>query len=155
MEPVPGYMKAMKMVCEKYGALFVADEIMCGFGRMGTTLHAWQHEPGFYPDVQTLGKGLTGGYAPVGAVLASHKVVEVIRQGAGEFAHGQTFQGHPMTTVAALAVLDIIEKDGLLQNVTNMGEKLALGLKQGLEDHPHVGFVSGRGLFRGVSLYLA
>lgn len=143
----------MQAVCRKHGALFIADEVMCGSGRSGGPgLHAWQQEDGFVPDIQTMGKALTGGYAPVGAVLASRRVSEVIKRGTGEFAHGQTFQGHPLTCAAAVEVLNVIRDEDLLANVNKMGERLALGLRQGLDNHPNVGSIHGRGLMWGVSI---
>jgi adenosylmethionine-8-amino-7-oxononanoate aminotransferase len=99
---VPGYLKAMRKVCQKYGALFILDEVMCGMGRSGT-LHAWQAE-GVAPDLQTIGKGLGGGYQPIGAVLISKKVVDVLSNGSGQFIHGQTYQGMPVQAAAALEV---------------------------------------------------
>lgn len=79
MPPVPGYFKAVRAVCDKHGALLILDEVMCGMGRTGT-LHAWEQE-GVAPDIQTIGKGLGGGYQPVSGVLASHKVVDVLSRG--------------------------------------------------------------------------
>jgi adenosylmethionine-8-amino-7-oxononanoate aminotransferase len=76
---VPGYFKAVKAVCEKYGALLIFDEVMCGMGRTGT-LHAWEQE-GVTPDIQTIGKALAGGYQPVAGLLASHRVVDAIQKG--------------------------------------------------------------------------
>ena len=99
---VPGYLKAMRKVCHKYGALFILDEVMCGMGRSGT-LHAWQAE-GVAPDLQTVGKGLGGGYQPIAAVLISKKIVDVLSDGTGQFIHGQTYQGMPVQAAAALEV---------------------------------------------------
>lgn len=99
---VPGYLRAMRNVCHKYGALFILDEVMCGMGRSGT-LHAWQAE-GVAPDLQTVGKGLGGGYQPIAAVLISKKVVDALSNGSGQFVHGQTYQGMPVQAAAALEV---------------------------------------------------
>ncbi|KAI9807041.1 MAG: hypothetical protein M1825_005758 [Sarcosagium campestre] len=112
---IPGYFRAMKAVCDKHGALLIFDEVMCGMGRTGT-LHAWEQE-GVVPDVQTIGKGLGGGYAPIAGVLINHRVVDTLTQGSGSFSHGQTYQGHPVACAAAAEVQRIISKDDLLANI--------------------------------------
>jgi len=146
---VPGYFKAMKKVCDKYGALLILDEVMCGMGRTGT-LHAWQHE-GVVPDIQTMGKGLGAGYAAVAALLIKNRVVDALEKGTGAFAHGQTYQGHPIACAAALEVQKIIREDGLVDNAREMGNLMEILLKKRLGSHPHVGDIRGRGLFWGVS----
>ena len=78
---VPGYFKAMKAVCDKYGALLILDEVMCGMGRTGTN-HAWEQE-GVVPDIQTIGKGLGGGYVPIAGLIAGHRVIDVLNSGTG------------------------------------------------------------------------
>lgn len=138
----------MKSVCEKYGALFILDEIMSGMGRCGT-LHAWEQED-VVPDLQTIGKALGGGYAPVSGLLISDKVVQVIDKGTGAFRHGQTYQGHPVSCAAALAVQKVIKEEGLLENVRRMGAYLEDRLKGALRGHPYVGDIRGKGLFWGV-----
>ncbi|OJD34572.1 class iii [Diplodia corticola] len=145
---VPGYFKAIKAVCDKYGALLIMDEIMSGMGRTGT-LHAWQQED-VVPDIQTIGKGLGGGYAPIAGVLINRRVVDVLQKGTGSFSHGQTYQGHPMACAAAAQVQRIIREDKLCENVRNMGKYLEVLLKQRLENHPNVGNIRGRGLFWGI-----
>ncbi|GAA82071.1 aminotransferase, class III [Aspergillus luchuensis IFO 4308] len=145
---LPGYFPAMKAICEKYGALFILDEIMCGMGRCGT-LHAWEQED-VVPDIQTIGKGLGGGYAPVSGILISEKVVGALDKGTGVFRHGQTYQGHPIACAAALAVQKVIKRDNLLENVRNMGKYLEERLRGSLEQHPYVGDIRGKGLFWGI-----
>ena len=139
----------MKEVCDKYGALLIFDEVMSGMGRTGT-LHAWEQE-GVIPDIQTIGKGLGGGYAPVAGLLIGHRVVTALDNGTGAFVHGQTYQGHPVACAAALEVQRIIREQGLVENVRRMGKILSSRLKQRLVGHPHVGDIRGRGLFWGVS----
>lgn len=139
----------MKAVCEKYGALLILDEIMSGMGRCGT-VHVWEQE-GVVPDIQAIGKGLGGGYAPVSGILISESVVQAIDKGSGAFRHGQTYQGHPVGCAAALAVQQTIQEQSLLENVRNMGAYLEAQLRQRLENHPYVGDIRGRGLFWGVS----
>jgi len=134
--PAPkGYFKAMKSVCDKYGALFILDEVMSGMGRMGT-LHAWESfGDNVAPDIQAIAKGLGGGYATIGAVLISQKVVDGLRAGAGTgfWTHGHTYQGHALTCAAALAVQGVIESENLLANIRVQGEYLRQLLRQGLQ----------------------
>ncbi|GMG29534.1 unnamed protein product [Aspergillus oryzae] len=131
---VPGYFKAMKAVCERYGALLILDEVMSGMGRCGT-LHAWEQED-VIPDLQTIGKGLGGGYAPVSGLLIGEKIVQTLDKGTGVFRHGQTYQGHPISCAAALAVQKVIQEENLLENIRNMGIYLETQLKGRLGDHP-------------------
>lgn len=145
---VPGYLKAMKDVCHKHGALLILDEIMCGMGRSGT-LHAWQGE-GIVPDIETIGKGLAGGYLPIAAVLMSEKVVKALSDGTGQFVHGQTFQGMPILASAALEVQKILREDNLLENVRTQGTYMEEQLKLLLGNHPNVGDIRGKGLFWGI-----
>jgi adenosylmethionine-8-amino-7-oxononanoate aminotransferase len=145
---VPGYLKAMKDVCHKHGALFILDEVMSGMGRCGT-LHAWQNED-VVPDLQTVGKGLAGGYQPVAAVLISSRVVNTLLNGSGQFVHGQTYQGMPIQAAAALEVQRVVRDDDLLENVKRQGLYLEKCLRSRLGDHPNVGDIRGRGLFWGL-----
>ena len=141
----------MKDVCDKYGALLILDEVMCGMGRCGF-LHSWLDE-GICPDIQTIGKGLGGGYAPVAGMLVGKRVIDVLSKGTGAFAHGQTYQGHPVACAAALAVNKIIREPGMMDQVQNLGRQLEEILKSKLTDHPHVGDIRGKGLFWGVRLF--
>lgn len=145
---VPGYFKAMKAVCDRHGALLILDEVMCGMGRTGT-LHAWQQE-GITPDIQTLGKGLGGGYAPIAALMMNQRIVDALDRGTGNFMHGQTYQGHPVACAAAFEVQNIIRSRKLVANVAAMGKLLEEGLKANLGSHPNVGNIRGRGLFWGI-----
>ncbi|KAK8115433.1 adenosylmethionine-8-amino-7-oxononanoate aminotransferase (mitochondrion) [Apiospora kogelbergensis] len=144
----PGYLKGMRDVCHRHGALFILDEVMCGSGRTGT-LHAWQAED-VVPDIQTMAKGLGAGYQPVAAMLVSEKVVKRMMEGSGEFAHGQTYQFMPLQAAAALEVQRIIRKDKLMENVSKQGTYLERRLKDLLSNHPNVGDIRGRGLFWGI-----
>lgn len=145
---VPGYLKAMRDVCHKYGALFILDEVMCGMGRTGT-LHAWEQE-GVLPDIQIIGKGLGGGYQPIAAILISEKIVNRLKKGTGSFVHGQTYESMPIQAAAALEVQKIIQKDNLLYNVRKQGAYLEKRLKQELSEHPNVGDIRRKGLFWGI-----
>lgn len=148
--PPPGYFKAIREVCDRHGALLVLDEVMCGMGRTGTT-HAWEQE-GVTPDVQTIAKGLGGGYAPIGAVLVGAKIVDVFTQGSGLLRHGFTYMGHPLACAAALAVQTAIAEDNLLDNVQSMGALLFEKLRERLSNHPHISDIRGRGLLAAVEL---
>ncbi|KAK8128242.1 Aminotransferase [Apiospora sp. TS-2023a] len=145
---VRGYFKAVRAVCDKYGALLILDEVMCGMGRTGT-LHAWEQED-VVPDIQTLGKCLGGGYQPIAGVLVARRVVDILANGSGSFIHGHTYQGHPIACAAALEVQRIIRDEQLLVNVRQMGELLSKRLAESLQDHPNVGSIRGRGLFWGL-----
>ena len=148
--PVPGYFKRVREICDQYGVLLILDEVMCGMGRTGT-LHAIEQE-GISGDIQTIAKGLGAGYQPIGAVLVSKKINDAIANGSGFFQHGHTYQGHATACAAALATQRAIRERDLLTNVVRQGENLADGLRAKLGQHPFVGDIRGRGLFRGVEL---
>ncbi|MCJ1290501.1 hypothetical protein MMC34_002040 [Xylographa carneopallida] len=145
---VSGYFRAMKAVCDKHGALLVLDEVMCGMGRTGS-MHAWQQED-VTPDIQTIGKGLGGGYAPIAALLISPRIIAALSHGSGSFLHGQTYQGHPVACAAAHRVQTILRTQNLIPHAARMSVLLARGLHAGLDRHPHVGDIRGRGLFWGI-----
>lgn len=147
---VPDYFPAMREVCDRYGALLILDEIMCGMGRTGT-LHAWEAE-GVVPDIQAIGKGLGGGYQPIGAVLVSKHIIHALGRGSGAFVHGHTFQAHPVACAAALEVQRIIREESLLENVQTMGAYLEDRLREAFRGHNHVGDIRGRGLFFALEL---
>ncbi|HQD15321.1 MAG TPA: aspartate aminotransferase family protein, partial [Ottowia sp.] len=148
--PVPGYFKAVREVCDRHGVLLILDEVMCGMGRTGT-LHACEQE-GVVPDLMTIAKGLGGGYQPIGAVLAQGQLVEAMSAGSGFFQHGHTYLGHAVACAAALAVQQVIERDGLLQKVQRGAQVLQALLAEKFAKHPHVGELRGRGYFWGVEL---
>ena len=147
---VPGYFRAVREVCDRHGVLLILDEVMCGMGRTGT-LHACEQE-GVVPDLIAIAKGLGGGYQPIGAVLAQRRIVDAMSRGSGFFQHGHTYLGHPVACAAALAVQRVIARDGLLERVRALGASLERKLADRFRDHPHVGDLRGRGLFRGVEL---
>ena len=147
---VPGYFKRVREVCDRHGVLLIVDEVMCGMGRTGT-LHAVEQE-GIAPDLMTIAKGLGGGYQPVGAVLASTKVVEAIKRGSGMFQHGHTYIGHAVGAAAALAVQRVIKRDGLLAKVRADATYFEERLRAVLGNHANVGDIRGRGFFWGVEL---
>jgi adenosylmethionine-8-amino-7-oxononanoate aminotransferase len=145
-----GYFRAVREICDRHGALLVLDEVMCGMGRTGTT-HAWEQE-GIAPDIQAIAKGLGGGYQPIGAVLASGKIIDTIRQGSGAFQHGHTYLAHPMACAAALEVQRVIAEEKLLDRVKERGRYLERRLIERFGNHRHVGDIRGRGLFQAIEL---
>lgn len=148
LTPVPGYFRGIRELCDRHGILLILDEVMCGMGRTGT-LHACEQDS-VVPDLLTVAKGLGGGYQPIGAVLAQGRLVEAMRQGSGLFQHGHTYLGHAVACAAALAVQQVIRRDGLLDRVQVAGARLQRELQQRFGDHPHVGDIRGRGLFWGL-----
>ena len=148
--PVPGYFRRVREVCDRHGVLLILDEVMCGMGRTGT-LFACEAE-GIAPDIVAIAKGLGGGYQPIGAMLASASIYGAIRDGSGFFQHGHTYMGHPTACAAALAVQRTIREERLLANVARQGDALDAALSERLGNHPHVGDIRGRGLFRGIEL---
>jgi adenosylmethionine-8-amino-7-oxononanoate aminotransferase len=145
-----GYFRAVREICDRHGALLILDEVMCGMGRTGTT-HAWEQE-GIAPDIQAIAKGLGGGYQPIGAMLASGKIIDTIRAGSGSFQHGHTYLAHPLACAAALAVQDVIREDRLLDRVRERGKQLEQRLTERFGNHRHVGDIRGRGLFWAIEL---
>ena len=148
--PTPGYFRGVRALCDKYGILFIADEVMCGMGRTGTMYAIEQDDVA--PDIITIAKGLGAGYQPIGAVLAQDRLVEQLRGGSGAFQHGHTYIGHPVAAAAALAVQKVIERDDLLAAVRQRGEALRRMLAQAFGRHEHVGDIRGRGLLVGLEL---
>lgn len=146
--PVPGYFKRVREICDQYGVLLILDEVMCGIGRTGS-LFACEQE-GISPDIVTIAKGLGAGYQPIGAMMCQSRIYEAISSGTGFFQHGHTYLGHASAAAAGVAVLTAIEERNLLANVRDKGEKLQAALEARLGQHPHVGDIRGRGLFRAV-----
>ena len=148
--PVGDYFKRIRAICDRYGVLLILDEVMCGMGRTGT-LHACEQE-GMAPDLMAVAKGLGGGYQPIGAVMLAKRIYDAIANGSGAFQHGHTYMGHSVAAAAALAVQEVIRRDGLLANVGEMGARLEGRLRQRFGQHPFVGDIRGRGLFWAVEL---
>jgi adenosylmethionine-8-amino-7-oxononanoate aminotransferase len=145
--PPDGYVTRIAEICRRHNILLIADEIMSGMGRTGTpfAVQHWNVEP----DLILVGKGIASGYAPLGAVLVSRKVVEAFDRGTGAFQHGFTYQAHPVATAAGNAVLDFIESQKLFERVPSTAQQLRSHMKQ-LESHPHVGEIRGLGLLLGI-----
>ncbi|MGY6534025.1 MAG: aspartate aminotransferase family protein [Pararhodobacter sp.] len=147
---VPGYLRRIREICDRHGVLLILDEVMCGMGRTGH-LYACL-EDGVAPDLMTIAKGLGAGYQPIGALLTSSRIYDAIASGSGFFQHGHTYMGHAMAAAAANAVLQAIDSRDLLAQVQARGEELQAALQDRFGQHPHVGDIRGRGLFRGIEL---
>lgn len=150
--PPPGYLQALAENCRKHEVLFIADEVMTGMGRTGRNF-AVEHA-GIAPDILVTAKGLSSGYAPLGAVLASKKIVDAIASGSGSFVHGFTYNAHPVSVAAGRAVLKFLQAHKLVQaadssNRESIAAKLESSLKT-LLDLDQVGDVRGLGLLWGV-----
>jgi len=147
---VPGYFKRIREICDRYGVLLILDEVMCGMGRTGT-LHASEQE-GIAPDIMAVAKGLGGGYQPIGAMLASARIIAAIEGGSGAFQHGHTYMGHATACATALAVQQTIREERLLDAVRARGEELSAALTERFGNHAHIGDIRGRGLLMGLEL---
>ncbi len=148
--PVAGYFERIREICDRYDVLLILDEVMCGMGRTGS-LFACEQES-LRPDIVCIAKGLGAGYQPIGAMLCSGRIHDAITGGSGFFQHGHTYMGHTLASAGSLAVQEKVERDDLLANVRAMGEALDAGLVERFGNHPHVGDIRGRGLFRAIEL---
>ena len=147
--PPPGYFQRVREICDEYDVLLVSDEVICAFGRLGHWFGAERY--GYQPDMITCAKGITSGYAPLGAMIASERLMAPFLEGETSFAHGYTFGGHPVSTAVAMANLDIFENEGVLENVREH-EGAFRGTLERLLDLPIVGDVRGDGFFYGIEL---
>ena len=146
--PPDEYFPRLREVCDKWGILMIADEVMSGFGRTGKwfALDHW----GIVPDIMTMAKGITCGYVPLGAAIAKKHIGDRFKE--QFFSHGATYAGHALACATAVRVIQIYEEDGLIENAERMGRYLldrALELK---DRHPSIGDVRGLGLFVGLEL---
>ncbi|MEV0902072.1 aspartate aminotransferase family protein [Actinoplanes sp. NPDC049802] len=147
--PPPGYFQRVREICDRYDVLLVSDEVICAFGRLGEYFGADRY--GYQPDIITVAKGLTSGYVPLGAMIASERLAEPFLTGANWFAHGITYGGHPVGSAVALANLDIMEREGLNQHVRDNSPLFRSYLEK-LLDLPIVGDVRGDGYFFGIEM---
>jgi adenosylmethionine-8-amino-7-oxononanoate aminotransferase len=146
----PGYAAAVRAVCDRWGVLLIADEVMCGIGRCGT-FRALAHD-GVAPDIMAIAKGLGGGYVPLGAAVYTPEVYRAIAGRFGTVASVHTYSGHTLACAAGLAVMQVIERDNLVAACAAQGERLMAGLRRRLGGHEAVGDIRGRGLFVAVEL---
>ena len=147
--PPPGYFQRVREICDEYDVLLVSDEVICAFGRLGHMFGAERY--GYQPDMITCAKGLTSGYAPAGAMIASDRLMEPFLKGTSSFDHGYTFGGHPVAAAVALANLDIFEREGINKHVLAHEGAFRATLGK-LMDLPIVGDVRGDGFFYGIEL---
>jgi putrescine aminotransferase len=145
--PPDTYWPEVNRICRDNNILLIADEVICGFGRTGKMFGC-----DIKPDFMTMAKGITSGYIPLSAVMVHDRVADVLINDTGEFYHGFTYSGHPVACAVALANLDIIENETLVQRAEDMGEILRAKLHAALDDHPMVGEIRGVGLIGAIEL---
>jgi len=147
--PPPGYFARLREICDRHDVLLVSDEVICAFGRLGTTFGCEKFD--YVPDMITCAKGMTSGYSPIGAMIASDRLMEPFLTGENYFAHGYTFGGHPVSAAVAMENLDIFDRERLGRNVLD-NEKAFRTTLERLLDLPIVGDVRGDGYFYGIEL---
>ena len=147
---VDGYFKRVREICDKHEVLLILDEVMCGMGRTGHFFASEYDE--ISPDIVTIAKGLGAGYASIGAMLCSGQIYDAITNGSGSFQHGHTYHGHPLAAAAGKAVVEALVNRKIVNQVTSKGDLLMDALQHAFGQHPHIGDLRGRGLFRGVEL---
>jgi L-2,4-diaminobutyrate transaminase len=149
--PPAGYWDEIQQVLRRHDILLIVDEVVCGFGRLGAAFGSLLY--GIQPDLITVGKGLTSGYQPLSGALVGERVWDVLQKGSdmfGPFAHGYTFSAHPVCAAAALANLDIIEREKLTENAASVGDYFVDRLRNALHGRPYVAEVRGVGLLAAV-----
>ena len=151
--PPPGYFDRVREICDAYDVLLVSDEVICAFGRIGSMFACCSDigDFGYVPDMITCAKGMTSGYSPIGAMIASERLFEPFNDGETMFPHGYTFGGHPVSAAVALANLDIFEREGLNDRVQHQAADFRTTLEK-LHDLPIVGDVRGEGYFYAIEL---
>ena len=147
--PPDGYFQRVREICDEYDVLLISDEVICSWGRLGEYFGADRY--GYQPDIITTAKGLTSSYAPMGALIASDRIMEPFLEGTNSFAHGFTWGGHPMCAAVAMANLDVLEEENILENVRD-NEHAFRAMLESLRDIPIVGDVRGAGYFQAVEL---
>ena len=147
--PPPGYFERVREICDQYDVLLVSDEVICAFGRIGGMFAC--EDLGYTPDIITCAKGMTSGYSPIGAMIASDRLFEPFKKDTTYFPHGYTFGGHPVSAAVAMTNLDIMEREGLNQHVREQAPAFRATLEK-LLDLPIVGDVRGEGFFYGIEL---
>jgi adenosylmethionine-8-amino-7-oxononanoate aminotransferase len=147
--PPEGYFARVREICDEYDALLISDEVICSWGRLGEWFGCERY--GYQPDIVTTAKGMTSAYAPMGAFVASDRIMEPFLEGTASFMHGFTFAGHPVAAAVALANIAAIEEEGVLEHVrANEGPFRAM--LDSLRDIPIVGDVRGAGYFHAIEL---
>ena len=151
-KPEDGYWIRLRELCDRHGVLLILDEIMCGVGRTGTWFACEQE--GVVPDMITIAKGLAAGYQPIGALLVKGNLYEQIKSSSGYFQHNFSFMGHPVACAAGVETLNVIENEGLLNNVRLKGSELKEKLLARFKNSPCVGDVRGKGLFQAIEFVI-
>jgi adenosylmethionine-8-amino-7-oxononanoate aminotransferase len=147
--PPEGYFQRVREIADYYDVVFISDEVICSWGRLGEWFGAQRYD--YQPDIITTAKGITSAYAPMGALIASDKVFEPFSHGTTSFTHGITFGGHPVAAAVALANIAVFETEGINENV-RANEAAFRGMLEGLRDIPIVGDVRGAGYFQAIEL---
>ncbi len=147
--PPDGYFQRVREICDEFDVLLISDEVICSWGRLGEYFGADRY--GYQPDIITTAKGLTSSYAPMGAVIASDRLMEPFLEGTNSFAHGFTWGGHPMCAAVAMANLDVLAEERILENVRE-NEPGFRAMLESLRDIPIVGDVRGAGYFQAIEL---
>ncbi|WP_346354348.1 aspartate aminotransferase family protein [Azotosporobacter soli] len=148
--PHRNYSKIVRQICDQYDILMIDDEVMAGFGRTGSLFAIDDFE--VVPDLICAAKGMSAGYSPLGAVIASQKIYDAFKQGSGVFVHGHTYGGNPLSAAVALSVVRVLIKDKIAANARTVGAYLLNRLKETLLRFPFVGDVRGKGLLLGVEI---
>ncbi len=149
--PPAGYWRAIRQVLDKYDVLLIADEVVCGFGRIGSPFGSIYYD--MQPDLITVAKGLTSAYQPLSGVIVGEKVWQALENGTdawGPFGHGYTYSGHPLGAAAANCNLDIIERENLIEVAADTGQYLQSKMQQVFADHPIVGDSRGVGMLHAL-----
>jgi len=147
----PGYLQRVRQLCDHYGILMISDEVICGFGRVGDWFGS--SALGVVPDIMTCAKGITSGYAPLGAVMVRKEIADAFIGDEGDkFMHGITFGGHPASCAAALANIAIIEREQLNERARTTGDYMIRELRAAVGEHPNVGDIRGMGMFMALEL---
>jgi adenosylmethionine-8-amino-7-oxononanoate aminotransferase len=147
--PPEGYFQRVREIADYYDVVFISDEVICSWGRLGEWFGAQRYD--YQPDIITTAKGITSAYAPMGAVIASDEIFEPFSQGTSSFTHGITFGGHPVSAAVALANIEVFEREDLNGNV-RANEAAFRGMLDSLRDIPIVGDVRGAGYFQALEL---
>jgi len=147
--PPEGYFARVREICDRYGVLLVSDEVICAFGRLGTMFGC--DRIGYRPDIITMAKGITSGYSPLGGFVASERLAEPFTEEGAQFSHGLTFGGHPVSCAVALANLDVLEGEHIVEGVL-ANEGAFRAALDSLTDLPIVGEVRGMGYFYAIEL---
>ncbi|MEV6758968.1 aspartate aminotransferase family protein [Streptomyces sp. NPDC051214] len=151
MTPPPGYLKGVREICDRHGIVFVLDEVMAGFGRTGKWFAAEHFDGGIVPDLLTFAKGVNSGYVPLGGVAISSAIAETFAR--RPYPGGLTYSGHPLACAAAVATINVMEDEGVVENAARVGtEIIAPALAELAERHPSVGEVRGLGMFWALEL---